>query len=206
MATSIAQAPQPEELEMVRRNYAQYMPVPDEMWAVMSGVLVPQEVAKGDYWLEAGQVCNWVGFIIKGLTKTSYIRDGQDVVADFANASMFVTEYASFVSQRPSKMSIQALEDCRVLGMSYASLQQLYSLGPNAERMGRLIAEWLYVAFLERVMSLQVESPEERYHLFTEQYPQLMQRIPLYMIASYLGITPESLSRIRARIARRARA
>ncbi len=199
-------APQPSELQALRRLYETFIPLQDEVWEAIQNVLIVHDVAKGDYWLEAGQVCNWVGFVAIGLVKQSFERNGEDVVGLFAHENCFTTEYVSFIKRQPSIMSIQALEDTRILSMSYDSMQKLYSTGAVAERIGRLVAESLYVEFVERAMSLQIDTPEVRYQRFSEQNPLLMQRVPLYMIASYLGITAESLSRIRARLLRKARA
>lgn len=184
----------------MRATFDGFMPIDDELWNAMAATLTTMNVKKGETWVEAGTVNRYVGFIAEGLFRTYYLNDGEETISGFYYAPGFVTEYSSFVKQAPAKLCIDALEDSRLILFSYDKLQSLYEAFPRAERLGRLIAEWIFVNTMDRNASLMLFTPEERYRQFAARSQHLLQRVPLYMIASYLAMTPETLSRIRARI------
>src|SRR6185503_18854812 len=109
----------------------------------------------------------------------------------------FVADFSSFLTRKPARENIHALEDCELALISQKDLEKLYSESFAFQKLGRLIAEYNYVLAVERIYSLQHESALERYNHLLEIYPNLINRVPHHYIASYLGITPESLSRIR---------
>ncbi len=191
-----------DEFAQMRAAFEHFMPIDNELWSAMTSAFTTTHIKKGEKWVEAGKVNRYVAFIINGLFRSYYLHDGEEAISGFSYAPGFVTEYASFVQQAPATLTVEALEDSRLILFSYDKLQALYEEYPRGERLGRLIAEWIFVNTMDRNSSLMLLSPEERYRAFAERSKHLFRRVPLYMIASYLGMTPETLSRIRARIAK----
>lgn len=160
-----------------------------------------QSLNKGAYFLKEGQVCRYLGFIHTGLIRYSNNKDGEEVISEFGKEGNFVCNYESFLDQSPSGRNIQAIEPTLLLAISFSDLQEFYRKVPGGERFGRLAIEKIYVDTIKLVTSLYTDTPEERYLKFLEYYPDLQQRIPQYYISSYVGVKPQSLSRIRKRMA-----
>ena len=155
---------------------------------------------KGDFFLAEGQVCKQVGFVTKGLLRYYMNHDGEDKTYDFAQENNFICNYESFIPQIPSTKIIQALEDCEILQISNDDLQLFYKSVRGAERFGRLVIEQVFIQTLKDLSSFYIDTPEYRYERFTIKHPHLLQRISQYHIASYVGVKPQSLSRIRKRL------
>ena len=126
--------------------------------------------------------------------------DGKEEVIEFYFEGMLNSDYVSFIRQEPSNQFIRALEDMEVEDLSYDDLQYLYANVPPLNRSGRKITEGLYCGITKRMLSYQKDSPEVRYLKLIEQRPTLFQRVPQYLVASYLGVTPVGLSKIRKRL------
>jgi CRP-like cAMP-binding protein len=159
-----------------------------------------KEIKKGDFFLADGQVCKCVGFIVKGLIRYYINHDGEEKTYEFGQEDNFVCNYESFLPQTPSTKIIQALEDCIMLQISYVDLQIFYQSVSGAERFGRLVIEQVFVQLLQALSSLYTDTPEYRYKKLIKEHPNLLQRVSQYHIASYVGVKPQSLSRIRKRI------
>jgi CRP-like cAMP-binding protein len=155
---------------------------------------------KGDYFLTDGQVCKQVGFVTKGLLRYYINHDGEDKTYDFAQENGFVCNYESFIPRTPSTKNIQALEDCEILQISYNDLQLFYKSISQAERFGRIVIEQVFIQTLQDLSSFYTDTPELRYEKILTKHPDLLQRMSQYHIASYVGVKPQSLSRIRKRI------
>jgi len=162
---------------------------------------VAEELPKGGFFLRAGEVSRKIGFVLQGVFHNFRSRDGQEHTFYFGREQEFIGDYSSFLPARPAAHAIQALEPARLLTISYDNLQRLYREVREGERFGRLVAEYLFVDVLRQLTSFYEETPEERYARFVRTYPDLQQRVPQYYIASYVGVKPQSLSRIRARAA-----
>lgn len=162
-----------------------------------------KEYNKGAYFLKEGDTCRQVGFVIKGVLRYYINNDGEEKTYGFAKELDFVCNNESFIPQKPSRQIIQALEDCKLLVISYNDLQVFYARLKNGERFGRIIIEQVFVQTLQGLNSFYTDSPELRYEKFVKDYPDLLQRIPQYHIASFVGVKPQSLSRIRKRNIRR---
>lgn len=150
--------------------------------------------------LEIGQRCNDLYFVEKGLLRGYYFDEGKEITNWFAQEDEFATCFYSFVAIKPSFEVIQAIEDTQLIRLPYAALQNLYITFPETERLGRIITENYYIRLEERLLNIQFKTAKERYHTFMASKPSLLLRCPLGQIASYLGITQETLSRIRAEI------
>ncbi len=159
----------------------------------------PWLLKKGDYFVQQGQVCHYVGFIHSGLVRYFINQDGDEKIYDFGLENDFVCDYESFLPQRPCRRSVQAIEDSSLLVISAANLQRLFAELTQGERFGRVAIEQIFVKTIGQLVSLYTDSPELRYQAFLETYPTLSARINQYHIASYVGVKPQSLSRIRAR-------
>jgi CRP-like cAMP-binding protein len=156
------------------------------------------EIRKDDYFLQYGQVCNKIAFIESGLMMYSNIDEqGTETVCDFVAANDWATQYQSFVTQSPSPLSIRALEPTRVRFLTHQRLEKLYQEIPAVERFTRKVIEKVFFNMIARNNALQVLRADEKYEKFLSEYPTIAQRVPQYYIASYLGIAPQSLSRIR---------
>ncbi|MFN7883076.1 MAG: Crp/Fnr family transcriptional regulator [bacterium] len=153
--------------------------------------------------LEAGTTAKEVYFILNGCIRLFYNKDGEDISAYFFTEKMFAGAYDSFISQKPSRHSIETLEDCEVLAISYKALQELFIECPKMNEFVRKVLEERFVSLHELFTSQILDSPEERYLNLLKERPDIIQRIPQHQIATFLGITPVSLSRIRNRVTKK---
>ena len=169
--------------------------------SAISEALLRKSISKGEYFVNEGQVCRYVGVLVKGIARVYYIHKGKAFTSYFntEERNPFLCAFASFLQQSTSREAVQALEDCQLLVLSHKALYQLYHDHPDFERFGRLMAEQNYIWAMERIHDLQNLDAYENYQKFLELYPGLINRIPHHYVASYLGVTPESLSRIRKR-------
>lgn len=165
----------------------------------IANVFKVKHFAKGEHFLFAGDVCREAAFIESGVFRF-YINTGErDATYYFAAENEFICDYPSFLPQRPSSINIQALEAAEIRAISFDDLQRFYRQITFGERFGRLIAEEIFVDSIQQLTSFYHDKPAVRYQNFVHRFPQLVQRLPQYYIASYVGIEPQSLSRIRRR-------
>ena len=166
---------------------------------IVTSLFKQKRYKKGEYFLEEGRICKQVGFVAKGLLRYYINHDGQEKIYDFSQENEYVCNYESFLPQLPSSKNIQALEDSEVFVISHADLQLLYANVRGGERFGRVAIEAVFVKLLQDISSLYTETPELRYERFLKNHADLQQRISQYHIASFVGVKPQSLSRIRKR-------
>ncbi|WP_202974442.1 Crp/Fnr family transcriptional regulator [Chryseobacterium elymi] len=154
---------------------------------------------KGDYLLRNGEVCRTDNYIVSGTLKAFYINadTGNEEILYFAIDDWWATDMESFRKQRPSIYNIQALEKTELLQISYHSFQKMLEQIPSLERYFRIILESYLGALQKRIIYNHIYTAEYRYLDFLQTYPKIAAKIPQYLIASYLGISPEFLSRIR---------
>lgn len=188
-------------LNHLKSYYEQIIPeLNEEMWNDMQGHAIVHHYKKGDLYISPGEQENFVTFISKGGFRYFSVVDEKELVCEFVFENNYLSEYESFLRRTPAKVFIQALEDSTVVKFHYESVQGCYAKYPLIERFGRLIAEKFLIDAIDRMNSLLSSSPEERYNKLAEEKPELLQRVPQYMIASFIGVTPEALSRIRRRL------
>jgi len=156
--------------------------------------------SKNEFILIQGKVCDFVAFINKGAFRAFYSVDGQEYSKQFFMEGGFCTDYASFLTGKKSLTYLQATEDSTVIFFEKKNVEAMYKAIPNFVHFGKSLAENLYIAVTDIKASFILSSPEERYANMLIARPEVIQRVPQYMIASYLGITPEALSRIRKRL------
>ena len=160
-----------------------------------------KKLKKGDYFLQNGDFCKQIAFLNKGAMYCVYNKDGIDKIDEFSFESDFITDYLSILIKAPTDKDIICLEDCEILVISMESLEILYNENPVFERIGRLMAEGLFINWHLKAKSLFMDNAETRYQNLIALKPNLPQRVPQYLIASYLNVSPETLSRIRKKIA-----
>ena len=147
-----------------------------------------------------GHTCRTIYFVKKGIARIYYYKDGIDITESFASENTLIARVESLFTGTPSRKAIQIVEDAEILAINATKLFQLYDTFPSIERLFRKIFEGAYVETVNRIESIQFHSAEERYLALLQDTPNIVQRVPLKCIASYLGITQVSLSRIRANI------
>lgn len=157
-------------------------------------------LAQGEYLIRAGQSSTDLAFINSGLLRLFYqTANGKDYNKSFSTEGQFTAAYSAYLTQTPARFSIQALEDSQLLVCDLDRLTQLYEKHSCWQRLGRLLTEQVYIKKEAREAEFLLDDAETRYRRFQQDYPGLEQRIAQYHIASYLGITPVALSRIRRR-------
>jgi len=154
---------------------------------------------KGDYLLRNGDTCRTDNFVVQGALKAFFINseNGKEEILCFAIDDWWATDIESFQKQKPSIYNIQAIEETKLLQIHYNSFQEMLNLIPKLERFFRIILENYLGSLQRRIILNNVYDAEQRYFEFLESYPNIADKVPQYLIASYLGISAEFLSRIR---------
>jgi signal-transduction protein with cAMP-binding, CBS, and nucleotidyltransferase domain len=159
---------------------------------------------KGDYFLKFGEVQSNMGFVCEGLVRRFYINEkGHKITTGFTKEVEYVTDYPSFIRQIPTKYYFQCLEPTIIVHLPYSAIIKSYKKFKNSEMQGRLVAEKVLTILNDRVESFLFNTAEERYLKFINENPDLIQRVSLTHLSSFLGIERQSLSRIRSKIAKK---
>jgi CRP-like cAMP-binding protein len=187
-------------LDLFFQYLSKYVELTTEDKQLMTDLLPPSTYSKGDHLLVEGEVSNAFFFMHKGLCRMYYLVDGVEKNTFFYQEQQFVSSYESFVHQHPSKHFIQCLEDCELIAISTDSAFRLLSHNSKFERLSRILMEEELILYQKMLFTYVAMNAEQRYTDFVKEYPDLLQRIPQYHIASYLGVNAETLSRIRKRI------
>lgn len=190
-----------EEFSRLRAYVNRFMVLPEPDFAAMQQRMVRQTIPKGGHLLKAGEVCPYVAFINKGHLRSYCLVNGEEVTYNFWFEGNFITDYSSFLTRQPSIETHEALDDVEVITVSYDDMQYLYKQFPGWDKFGRLIAEFIIIGIAERNRAMLFLSPEEQYLNLMKTRPKVFANVPQHYIASYLGLRPESLSRIRKRLA-----
>ncbi len=163
--------------------------------------LVPiRTFKKGTVLLKAGQVATDAYFCVKGCVHMYYDVDGDERTTEFYTEGQAVASLYSFINQVPANHFLACVEDCTLVVWSYAAEKEIFGKYPHLESSCRVSVESDFGEHQEKLADFITKSPEQRYMVLMENRPELLQRVPQYLLASYLGVTPESLSRIRKRI------
>ena len=164
----------------------------------MAGRLKPMIIKKGKLILDANSVCKESYFIQQGILRAYFLKDGKEISEFFCGSNEWINSPKSFMQKTPDIYYIDALEDTTAFALNVNDLMFLFDNFPEMERYARLSMGSVFGHLLERITSLRFTTAKEKYDHFRESYSDIHHRIPLRMIASYLGITQETLSRIRA--------
>ena len=153
---------------------------------------------KKEYLLRQGQVCSFIGFVETGVLRSYIEKEGEDYISDFHFQGSFATSYRSFLTIEASVGSIQALENSVLYCLSKSNYDQLLQTSNEGYKLGKYIADTLFIKKCRKETSLLMDDALERYKLLLRTYPHIEQHVSQYHIASYLGIKPESLSRLKS--------
>jgi CRP/FNR family transcriptional regulator, anaerobic regulatory protein len=168
--------------------------------AAICAILKVKAYKKKEFLLQEGKICDSIFFINSGCVRLFYAVDGVENTAQFFFSGSWYTDFTSFLTKEPTIENVQTLDACEVLLMKQNDLYKLYQEYPVFERVGRILAENAFLSLSKLNKMLKNEEPQERYLNLLQQRPEIVEKIPQHYIASYLGIQPESLSRIRKRI------
>lgn len=174
-------------------------PLTEEASKALSSEFKKVEKQKGDYLLKEGAICRNLYFLERGCLRGFYFLEEKEITHWFAFENDFVTSFHSFITRKASVENIQLLEDAVLWSISYDALYTLYDRFPEIERLGRISCEKYYIRLEERYVNAQFKTAGERYLDLVNSNPLMLQRVPLGYIASFLGISQETLSRIRSK-------
>jgi CRP-like cAMP-binding protein len=167
----------------------------------ISDHLTPKKLRKKQYLLQESDVCKFIAFVEKGSLRSYSIDEkGVERIIQFALEGWIISDLYSFLTSEPATYNIDALEDSELVLISKSAHEELLSTIPHYETWIRIQITGAYIAMQRRLTSIISHSLEERYATFTALYPDIVNRVPQHMIASYMGLTPETLSRVRNRI------
>ncbi|MGC4020944.1 MAG: Crp/Fnr family transcriptional regulator [Cyclobacteriaceae bacterium] len=179
------------------------VPMSDSDMELLMSILENRTIKKHEYLLKEGEVSQNVYFLIDGFFRMYYIdHTGSEINYRFTDRNNFFVDFQSFVTQKPSHFYWQAMENSEMLALPYNKIQDAYASSPAWSNFGRHIAEHVYLQLNERVEMLLFMSPEERYLHLLKTRPQIFTQVSQFHLSSYLGIKPESLSRLRKRLLR----
>lgn len=164
----------------------------------LSKILVPVKISKGDVVLSEGLVCRHMYFVERGMVRQYYYKSGRDVTEHFSYEGRIVVCIESFLKQEPSRLIVEALENSSLYGIPYDDLQQLMETNAEIAMLYRRILEHALISSQVHADSQRFENATERYQRLLNTKPEILLRAPMVYIASYLQMTPETLSRVRA--------
>ena len=190
------------DLQPFLDHISRYIQLTPEEQSIFLSKVKFRKYLKGQFVVQEGDICRYESFVLSGCLKTFYLdKQGHEHIVMFAIEDWWTADLGSFISQTAADLNVQCLEDSELIQISSTDLQQLYIEIPKLERFFRIIIQNAFVAAQKRIINNLSLPAVERYVQFRTQYPKIEQRVPQYMIASYLGITKEFLSKIRAQLA-----
>ncbi|MEZ5107282.1 MAG: Crp/Fnr family transcriptional regulator [Draconibacterium sp.] len=186
--------------EKITKEINSILNLPSELLNDFLNKLKPVRINKGDYFLKEGDLCRNIALLTKGAFYSYYQKDDNDIIEDFCLEGCFLADYPAFINNTAAKKNFKALENTQLLTISKKELDELYLSNPAYERAGRLIAEYLFTSWEAKLRDNIFLSPTERYRKLIKNRPDILQRVPQYLIASFLNITPQYLSQIRKKM------
>lgn len=185
--------------ENIKNAFSEHIKLTETELLILSESLITKHYKKGEYFIKEKDFCDYVGFVDKGLFNFFYLIDGVDHIRGFFFMNDFISNYPCFLLGNKSKFYIRALENSSITLIHKKDLFLLYKQIPKLQELSRSIVEKLYIEISEKYESFFIKTAEERYLELINSEPDILKIVPQYMIASYLGITPEGLSRIKKR-------
>jgi len=189
-----------DEIENFKKYLAQLTPIENESFDIASEYFKIERICKSEFFIKEGQICSKIAFISEGLFRIYYLKDGIEINTCFCKENSITSSFNSFVNHIPSNENIQALENSVVVTLSSENLAKLYSDSQIWQTIGRLLTEKECLRLSDRASSLSFESALEKYKNLLKYQPGIIQRVSIQHIASYIGVSRETLSRIRSKI------
>jgi CRP-like cAMP-binding protein len=188
-------------MDELRKILTDLIQLTEPEWDILKDKLSRKEHKAKSIIIGEGKIADCVYFIEKGLLRTYYLQHGKEVNTYFACDGQFITSYSSFISQTPSLEYLETIENSIVYSISFTTMTELYKIASKFEKLGRILAEKNYLCVIDRTRKMQVMTAKQKYLDFIHSYDKrIVHRVPQHQIASYLGIAPESLSRVRKQI------
>lgn len=192
------------EYDLILTNIAKHILLNEEEKDYFVSLLKYQEVAKKDFILKEGQLCRNISFVNAGILRAYYAgKDGKESTIMFALQDWWITDMYCFINHKPAMLYIEAVENSSIFQVQKNDLDKLYIKVPKFEKFFRIIMQNAYIREQLRIIQNLSLTAEERYHHFLEKYPQVAKQVTQKQIASYLGVTPEFLSMVRANTKRK---
>ncbi len=193
----VTETSQVSPLDYLVRSIRQIDSLTDEDADILRRIVESKDYKKGQFLTRQGQIENYVYFVAAGIVRNYLVQDGEDLTFDIFFPGSFTNAFTSFIIRDKAQVSVQALTPVNVLRLHFSKLKRLYDHSLYFNRLGRKIAEFQYIRRTRREISFVSQTPKERYEALLSGNPVLVQQIPLKYLATYLGIKPETLSRIR---------
>jgi len=173
--------------------------LPDDLKTEIIKLLEPVHLNKDDIFIRKGAMSDKVGFVVSGIMYAYHVKDGEEKTIHISSTYNSVAAYDCLLLNEPSKLAYKALTDAEVMVTSFSALQELYKTSPLADRLSKEFMRLQLADAYRRTASFIIYTPFERYLQLQQENPEIIHRVPQKILASYLGITPVSLSRIRKR-------
>ena len=187
--------------QKLKQHFAKHISAPESELDRFCQLFELAEVKKKDFLLKQGEICKYGAFVIQGLLRTFHINaKGEEQTLQFGTEDWWFTDLDSFFNQIPSRLNIQALEDSTLLLLSYKKREKAREKFPFVEELNRVMLQKSYTALQNRLIDNLSKTADERYLDYIKKYPHIVKQLSNIQIASYLGISPESLSRIKTKI------
>lgn len=191
-----------KDCENILNNIKRYVSLNEADEKQFTSIVKTTRVKRRQFIVQPNFVCAHQTYVVKGVFRSYFVNDsGVEHTIQFAIEDWFISDFNSYVTQTPASLFVEALEDAVINQISYQDVEDLCNLNPKFERYFRLVAQKSFVFSQKRVLSNLGKSAEERYLEFSSLYPSIVKRVPQYALASYLGMSPEFLSKIRKRLA-----
>jgi CRP-like cAMP-binding protein len=189
---------------LLHQKITEIVALSDDEFDLLKSLFVPKKMRKRQYLLQEGDVCKYQAFVEKGILRSYTVDDkGAEHVLQFATEGWWIADLSSYLTGEPSSFHIDAIEDAELLLISKASWNEALEKIPQLERYFRILIQNHLIATQKRLMQSLSDTAEAKYLRYINLYPDCLQRIPQHMIASYLGVTRETLSRLRRQLADR---
>jgi CRP-like cAMP-binding protein len=190
------------DFKLLLANISRHIQLDTQEVEYLQSVVQFRKLRRRQYLVQAGDVCKFETFVAKGCLRAYYVdKDGNDHILQFASEDWWISDLHSFLTQTPALLNVDALEDSELFQFDKPGLEKLYQTVPKLERYFRIMLQNAFIAHQQRILQNISLTADERYLLFRQKFPSLEQRVPQHQIASYLGITPEFLSKIRKKLA-----
>lgn len=184
--------------DLILSNVSKHIQLTDEEISIFTSLLKPRKIRKRQYLLQAGDINQYENFVNKGCLRAYTVDEqGQEHIAMFGVEGWWISDLYSFLTGTPATQHIDALEDSEVFSIEKTDLEKLYEQVPKFNRFFLKLLQNAFVAHQRRILASISQTAEDQYMDFIKRYPSIEQRVPQSQIASYLGLSPETISRIR---------